>query len=66
MNATVTAIEFIDGRFGVLVNGYQWGNDESLFDYSIGCSSQTWPTLQDAETAYQTNNRRKSNENKHS
>ena len=56
MNATVTAIEFIDGRFGVLVNGYQWGNDESLFDYSIGCSSQTWPTLQDAETAYQSNN----------
>ena len=44
--------ETIDGRFGVLVNGYQWGNDESLFDYSIGCSSQTWATKEEAAAAY--------------
>ena len=54
---TVETIEFIDSTYGVIVNGFQWGDDESLFDYTLGCSTQTWPTRHEAEVAYYTRKR---------
>lgn len=40
-------VELIDGTFAVTFDGVQWGNDGKPRD-SDGCSSQTWPTYNDA------------------
>jgi hypothetical protein len=41
--------EAIGGGYIVLVNGFQSGDDEDKFDYSIGCSSQIFPDKSSAK-----------------
>ena len=43
--------ETIDGRFMVLVNGFQWGPATSTPDAS-GAYPDTWATAQAAKAAY--------------
>lgn len=42
-------VETVDGRWMILVNGFQWGHGP--YDRS-GCSSETWPTRAEAACAY--------------
>jgi hypothetical protein len=44
-------IETVDGEYAVLVDGIQWGKGPR--DLS-GCSSQTWPTREEAQKAIET------------
>lgn len=47
----IEILETLSSSFMVVWNGYQWGDDPALFDHSLGCSSQTWVTKKEAESA---------------
>ena len=41
----------LDGKIIVLLNGYQWGNDDAQFDFALGCSGQVFETVGEAAAA---------------
>lgn len=49
---TYEIVDTVDGRFMVLVNGFQWGPPGSKPDAS-GAYPDTWATEGEARTAYQ-------------
>ena len=51
-------ISTVDGRWIILVNGFQWGKGPC--DIS-GCSSDSWPTKNEAARAYRNAARRAEN-----
>lgn len=47
------AVETVDGRWMILVNGFQWGPDASRVDKS-GANDATWKTEEEAQEALET------------
>ena len=48
----INICETISDDWIVTVNGYQWGHNDSVFDFAAGCSGQTWETKTDALDAW--------------
>lgn len=48
-NIRMEIVEAVDGSYIVLVDGFQWG--KGPYDRS-GCSSETWPTMHEAQLAF--------------